>query len=75
MDINENRGLFGLHGMGGFLLATVILVVVVLTWAYAAYNMQVTQATNFYATKDMKEVKMIGSKRSDHIIDVKMGAE
>ena len=69
--INENRSLFSIHGMTGFLIATVVLVVVVLSLAYLAYQTQVANATNFYEVKDMSSVKMIGSKRSDHIVDVK----
>ena len=69
--VNENRSLFGIHGMTGFLIATVVLVVVVLSLAYAAYLSQVENATNYYKVERLNEVKMIGSKRSDHIIDVK----
>ncbi|MDF1874146.1 DUF4006 family protein [Sulfurimonas sp. SAG-AH-194-I05] len=69
--VNENRSLFSLHGMTGFLVATIILVAVVLLLAYEAYLSQVANATNFYSTKDMNSIKMIGSKRADHMIDVK----
>ena len=66
--VNEKRSLFSIHGMTGFLLATVVLVVVVLSLAYLA---QVANATNFYKVERLNEVKMIGSQRADHIIDVK----
>lgn len=69
--VNENRSLFSIHGITGFLIATVVLVVVVLALAYAAYLSQVENATNFYKVERMNEVKMIGSNRADHIIDVK----
>jgi len=46
--VNENRSLFSIHGITGFLIATVVLVVVVLSLAYAAYLSQVENATNFY---------------------------
>jgi succinate dehydrogenase/fumarate reductase cytochrome b subunit len=69
--VNEKRSLFSIHGMTGFLLATVVLVVVVLSLAYAAYLSQVANATNFYKVERLNEVKMIGSQRADHIIDVK----
>ena len=69
--VNENRSLFSIHGMTGFLIATVVLVVVVLALAYAAYLSQVENATNFYKVERMNEIKMIGSDRADHIIDVK----
>ena len=69
--VNEKRSLFSIHGMTGFLIATVVLVVVVLSLAYAAYLAQVENATNYYKVERLNEVKMIGSKRADHIIDVK----
>jgi succinate dehydrogenase/fumarate reductase cytochrome b subunit len=69
--INEKRSLFSIHGMTGFLLATVVLVVVVLSLAYVAYLSQVENAQNFYKVERLNEVKMIGSQRADHIIDVK----
>lgn len=69
--INEKRSLFSIHGMTGFLIATVVLVVVVLSLAYMAYVTQVANATNYYDVKNMSSVKMIGSSRADHIVDVK----
>ncbi len=69
--VNENRSLFSIHGMTGFLIATLVLVAVVLTLAYAAYVSQVENATNYYKVERLNEVKMIGSTRADHIIDVK----
>ena len=69
--VNEKRSLFSIHGMTGFLIATVVLVVVVLSLAYAAYLSQVENATNYYKVERLNEVKMIGSERADHIIDVK----
>ncbi len=71
--VNENRSLFSIHGITGFLIATLVLVGVVLALAYAAYLSQVENATNYYEVKDMKSVKMIGSSRAEHIIDVKRG--
>ena len=68
---NPKRSLFSIHGMTGFLIATVVLVVVVLSLAYAAYLSQVENATNFYKVERMDEVKMYGSDRADHIKDVK----
>lgn len=70
-DVNENRGLFTLDGMAGFLLATVILVVVVLSWAYAAYDMQVKNATNFYKIENPEAIKMISKDNAKHFVDVK----
>jgi hypothetical protein len=69
--MNENRGLFGLHGMTGFLIATVVLVVVVLMWAYAAYHMQVANATNYYELKNPELIKMNSVENAKHFVDVK----
>jgi succinate dehydrogenase/fumarate reductase cytochrome b subunit len=69
--VNEKRSLFSIHGMTGFLIATVVLVVVVLSLAYIAYLSQVENATNFYKVERLNEVQMIGSQRADHIKDVK----
>ena len=68
---NKNRNIMGLNGITGFLLATLGLVVTVLFLAYLAYTTQVENATNFYEVKNADEIKMIGSKRADHIVDVK----
>lgn len=69
--INSERNIMGLNGISGFLLATLGLVVTVLTLAYLAYGTQVENATNYYKVKDEKSIKMIGSERADHIVDVK----
>ncbi len=73
--VNKNRNIMGLNGITGFLLATLGLVVTVLALAYLAYTTQVNNATNFYKIVNAKEIKSgiggNGSKRSDHIIDVK----
>ena len=74
--INEKRGLMVLDGMVGFLIATVVLVVVVLTLAYFSMAVQNDSSKDFY---DIKDAEKIGSgimgknvsKRSDHIVDVK----
>ncbi|MDA7817206.1 DUF4006 family protein [Sulfurimonas sp.] len=72
---NKERNLLGIHGITGFLLATLGLVIAVLTLAYLAYNTQVENATNFYEVKNQKDIKSgiggNGSNRADHIIDVK----
>ena len=69
--MNENRNLFSLHGMTGFLIATVLLVVVVLSLAYLAYLAQVANATNYYDIKDKELIKMNSVDNAKHIVDVK----
>ncbi|QSZ42804.1 DUF4006 family protein [Sulfurimonas aquatica] len=70
--VNTKRGLMVLDGMVGFLIATVVLVVVVLTLAYLSYDYQTESATNYYDIKDEKSIKMFDTQsRVNHIVDVK----
>lgn len=69
MAENTKRSLYSIHGMTGFLIATIVLVVVVLSLAYAAYLAQVENATKFYEVKDLDKVQKIGSSRADHIVE------
>lgn len=69
--MNENRSLFSIHGMTGFLIATVVLVVVVLSLAYLAYGAQVENATNFYKIENPELIKMNSVENAKHVVDVK----
>ncbi len=71
--INEKRGLFVLDGIVGFLIATVVLVVVVLTLAYFSMSIQNENATKFYDIVDEESIEMFNSNsRNKHIVDVKV---
>lgn len=70
--INEKRGLFVLDGIAGFLVATVVLVVVVLTLAYFSYAVQNENSQKFYDIVDEESIEMFNKdSRTKHIIDVK----
>jgi hypothetical protein len=48
MAENENRGLFGLHGITGMLIATVLLLSILAFLTVWSLNVQQTQAQHFY---------------------------
>ncbi|MDD3475641.1 MAG: DUF4006 family protein [Sulfurimonas sp.] len=69
--MNENRNIFSIDGITGMLIATGLLIAILVGLSIWAINVQNTTATNFYDLKDAESIKMIGSKASDHIVDVK----
>jgi hypothetical protein len=73
--MNESRNVFGLHGVTGMLIATVLLLSILAGLTMGALSVQSANATNFYKIKDEQLIKSgiggNGSKMSDHIIDVK----
>jgi len=73
--MNENRNVFGLHGVTGMLIATALLLSILAGLTMGALSVQSANATNFYKIKDEQSIKSgiggNGSKMSDHIIDVK----
>ena len=74
--MNENRNVFGLNGIAGMLIATVLLLTILAgltVWGMAVQN---ANMTNYYEVKNETEIGsgIMGkniSNRSDHIIDVK----
>ena len=70
--LNEKRGLFVLDGILGFLIATVVLVVVVLSLAYFSMSVQDENQAKFYDIVDEESIEMFNTQsRTKHIIDVK----
>ncbi|QFR44040.1 DUF4006 family protein [Sulfurimonas sp. CVO] len=69
--MNENRSIFSLDGITGMLIATILLLAILVFLSIWAVNVQQKSSSNFYDLKDETSIKMIGSKESDHIIDVK----
>lgn len=69
--MNENRSIFALDGITGMLIATVLLLSILAFLSLWAVSVQKESAANFYELKDEASIKMIGSKASDHIVDVK----
>lgn len=73
--MNENRSVFGLSGIAGMLIATVLLLSILAgltVWGIAVQN---DNMTNFYKVVNAKDIKSgiggNGSIESDHIVDVK----
>lgn len=69
--MDENRSIFSLDGITGMLIATLLLLGILFFLTVSAMSVQKQSATNFYDIKDEASIKMIGSKQSDHIVDVK----
>ena len=69
--MNENRSVFALDGITGMLIATVLLLSILAALTVIGLGVQNANATNYYELKDEKSIKMFGSSRADHIIDVK----
>lgn len=72
----ENRNVFALDGLMGFVVAVVVLLGALTFLMYHAIGVQNANAANFYDIKNETEIGsgIMGknvSKRSDHIIDVK----
>ncbi len=69
--MNENRGLFVLDGITGMLIATVLLLSILAGLTVLNMGIQQDNASNFYDVKDEKAIKMKGSDRASHVVDVK----
>ena len=72
----ENRCVFALDGLMGFVVAVVVLLGTLFFLMYLAIGVQNANAANFYDIKNETEIGsgIMGknvSKRSNHIIDVK----
>lgn len=69
--MNENRSVFSIDGITGGLLATALLLAILVGLVAWSMNVQSVSASNYYDIKDEASIKMIGSKESNHMIDVK----
>jgi len=69
--MNENRSVFGLHGITGMLIATVLLLSILAGLTVWGMSVQNANMANFYDVKDEQSIKMYGSIRAEHIVDVK----
>ena len=69
--MNENRSVFALDGITGMLIATVLLLTILAGLTVWGLGVQNANMANFYDVKDEKSIKMFGSSRADHIVDVK----
>ena len=69
--MNENRSIFALNGITGMLIATVLLLTILAGLTAWGLSVQNANMANFYEVKDETSIKMFGSTRADHIVDVK----
>ncbi len=69
--MNENRSLFGLNGITGMLIATVLLLSILAYLTVHAMGVQTANAENFYELKNASSIKMIDTHSASHIVTVK----
>ncbi len=69
--MNENRNVFGLHGITGMLIATSLLLGILFFLTVLGLDAQKNNADNYYIIKDASSIKMFGSNQADHIVDAK----
>ncbi|SFZ99100.1 FIG00638667: hypothetical protein [hydrothermal vent metagenome] len=66
---NTNRSVFGLHGVTGMLIATVLLLSILVGLTIWGLGVQQKSATNFYdstvITSNLDNVKMNSTKNAD----------
>ena len=70
---DETQGsAFGLHGIGGALIATVLLLSILAVFTILGLGIQKEQANNYYDIPKAKELKMIndGKVSADFVKDV-----
>jgi len=69
MAENTNRGVFGLHGVTGMLIATVLLLSILVVLTVWGLGVQQQSASNFYdptpITGSLDNVKMISKDNAD----------
>ena len=69
--MNENRSVFALDGITGMLIATVLLLTILAGLTVWGIGVQNANMANFYDVKDEQSIRMFGSTRAEHIVDVK----
>ena len=68
---NTKRSVFGLDGVSGMLIATVLLLGILVYLTVLALGAQQSSADKFYEIKDEKSLKMIDKSNAAHRVDVK----
>lgn len=63
--------MFGLNGIGGLLIATVLLLSIIGFLAVNALSIQQREASNYYKIDSEKEVKMFNKENVKHVVDAK----
>ncbi|TXE88402.1 DUF4006 family protein [Campylobacter volucris] len=65
---NSNRCVFSLSGVGGMLVATVLLLTILVTLTICGLKIQQEVMQKPYKLENANEIKMFNSKEVDHII-------
>ncbi|MGM0622698.1 MAG: DUF4006 family protein [Campylobacterota bacterium] len=66
--MNENRNIFGINGISGMLIATVLLLAILGFLTFLAIGAQQNNAENFYKLENPMDIKMIGADNVDHVV-------
>lgn len=66
--MNENRNLFSFDGLTGMTIATLVLVVAVLSAAYVAYHVQTANANKYYYIKDQSKIDMVNTDNASQMV-------
>ena len=69
--MNENRSIFALDGITGFLIATVLLLGILAWLTVWGLGVQKANATNFYKIVDEQSIQMRSVDNAKHMVDVK----
>ena len=69
--MNENRSIFALDGITGFLIATVLLLGILAWLTVWGLSVQKANATNFYKIVDEQSIQMRSVDNAKHMVDVK----
>lgn len=60
-----NGGYFSLNGLGGFIIAVVLLLAIVVSLGICAVSVQKQEATNYY-NLDTANIEMVNSSNGNH---------
>jgi hypothetical protein len=63
--------MFGLNGIGGMLIATVLLLSIIGFLAFNALVVQQKEASNYYKIDGEKDIQMRDHKAIDRVVDAK----
>jgi len=69
--MNENRGVFTLDGVTGFLIATALLLSILGGLTYWGIGVQQGNATKYYKIKNEQSIKMFSKDNYKHVVNVK----
>lgn len=65
------NGMFGINGLGGFLIAVILLLVVVFGLGYKAVVTQKTQSLNPYAIENVNSLEMKNTQNATNYKELK----